>query len=137
MEAQTAQLFSTVPRSNYLGFFPQGKKPDIRKAAKFLGFKKEEVARATGVPTESVRYDTRTPERMRERLREIATICELVAGYFNGDIDKTALWFKVSNPMLGEMSPRDMIRLGRYKKLLQFVLNARQAEGAAAGRRTS
>ena len=54
---------------------------------------------------------------------EIGIICELVAGYFDGDIQKTYLWFTVPNPILG-MSPRDMIRYGRYRKLLRFVKSA-------------
>jgi hypothetical protein len=47
-----------------------------------------------------------------------------MAGYFNGDKAKTALWFRVKNPALGGVSPRDMIRYGRYKKLELFIRNA-------------
>jgi hypothetical protein len=32
--------------------------------------------------------------------------------------------------MLGNVSPRDMIRIGRYKRLLNFVIEAREAEAA-------
>jgi hypothetical protein len=34
------------------------------------------------------------------------------------------LWFKVPNPLLGDVAPRDMIRFGRYKKLLKFIQSA-------------
>ena len=37
---------------------------------------------------------------------------------------KTKLWFQTPNPMLGNVSPRDMIRLGRYNKLVRFVTQA-------------
>jgi hypothetical protein len=43
--------------------------------------------------------------------------------FFNDDV-KTKLWFQTPNPMLGNVSPRDMIRLGRYNKLLRFVAQA-------------
>lgn len=29
--------------------------------------------------------------------------------------------------MIGDISPRDMIRFGRYKRLLKFVMEARDA----------
>ena len=45
---------------------------------------------------------------------------DLVGTYFN-DHDKTMLWFQVPNPLLGDMSPRDAIRVGRFKKLLKFI----------------
>jgi hypothetical protein len=35
--------------------------------------------------------------------------------------------------MLGNISPRNMIRGGRYKRLLNFVLDDREAENAALG----
>ena len=45
---------------------------------------------------------------------------------------KVGLWFELANPQLGGISPRTMIRAGRYKRLLNFVLEARAAEQAAA-----
>lgn len=40
------------------------------------------------------------------------------------------MWFELPNPMLGNISPRNMIRAGRYKRLVNFVLDAREAEAA-------
>lgn len=34
------------------------------------------------------------------------------------------LWFKVANPQLGGMTPREMIQTGRYKKLIKFIQSA-------------
>jgi hypothetical protein len=61
--------------------------------------------------------------RVREHLENVANICNLVFQFFNDDV-KTKLWFQTPSPMLGNMSPRDMIRLGRYNKLLRFVTQA-------------
>jgi hypothetical protein len=66
----------------------------------------------------------------QQRLREIANIANLVAEFFNGDVQKVGLWFEVANPSLGNVSPRNMIRIGRHKRLLNFVLRAREAEAA-------
>jgi len=41
------------------------------------------------------------------------------------------LWFRLPNPLLGDVSPRDMIRYGRYAKLQEFVMDA-LAENATA-----
>ena len=79
-----------------------------------------------GFGLSSVRF----PEPVAPRLREIANIANLVAEFFAGDAQKVGLWFEIANPMLGNISPRDMIRIGRYKRLLNFVIDARQAEAA-------
>jgi hypothetical protein len=63
----------------------------------------------------------------RDHLEEIAKACNLVAEAFGGDIEKTAKWFRASNPMLGDMSPLEMIRLGRLDRLRKFIDDAREA----------
>lgn len=74
------------------------------------------------------RYDSikKIPKVVAKRLAEIANIAELVAQHFEGDSAKTALWFKTKNPLFGGISPRDMIRYGRYAKLQRFVTEALQ-----------
>jgi hypothetical protein len=106
-----------------LVFFEKGE-ARASKVIEFVDFKKEDVSRAVGVPQSSVRYDERMPQILKDRLREWANLFNLVAQFFKGDAGKTALWFKTTNPMLGNITPRDMIRYGRYQKLLKFILNA-------------
>lgn len=115
-------IFNTVPTHDYLGFLKEDN--SSKKVVDFLGLTKDEVAKATRLPKASIRYDDRMPSELVQRLQEIGVICELVAEYFKGDPRKTALWFQMSNPSLGNMSPRDMIRFGRYQKLVKFVQNA-------------
>jgi hypothetical protein len=45
----------------------------------------------------------------------------LVLCFFNGDKDKTKLWFETPNPLLGGISPAGMIKAGRYDKLLKWA----------------
>jgi hypothetical protein len=117
-------IFQTVPKKNLLGLLGPGVDDvDVLGTKDFLGFTKEDIASATNVPGSSVRFDDRMPSEVRDRMIEIATICELVAEHF-GDRAKAALWFKVANPLLGNLSPRDMIRLGRFRKLHRFVVEA-------------
>lgn len=58
------------------------------------------------------------------QLKEIAGIIDLVAARFDGDADKSRAWFKARNPLLGDLSPRDMIRFGRHDRLRRFVIDA-------------
>lgn len=55
---------------------------------------------------------------------ELTLLCEQVVGFFEGDVAKSALWFRLPNPLFGDVSPRDMIRYGRYGKLKEFVVEA-------------
>jgi uncharacterized protein (DUF2384 family) len=100
---------------------------DYKRVSEFLDFDRSELSKLGGVSKQSVRFDDKIPADLRERLEQIANIISLVAEYFEGDSRKTALWFKTPNPMLGEISPRDMIRFGRYQRLSKFVQQARQA----------
>lgn len=116
-------IFATVPSKDHLSLF-EDSKPQYNRIVKFLEFKKEDISKAAGVPLNSVRYDTKMPKELHERIREWATLLNLVAEHFQGDAERTALWFTMPNPLLGNFSPRDMVRLGRYRKLFKFVITA-------------
>jgi hypothetical protein len=124
MKAQQAltNIFNTIPSHDYLGFFKEDHAP--KKVVDFLDFTKGDVEKATNIPKASIRYDEKIPKELMVRLREIGIICELVADYFKGDLKKTALWFQIKNPALGNISPRDMILYGRYRKLEKFIQSA-------------
>ena len=122
MQALNPDIFATVPE-DYLSFY-KNDKPQYNRIVKFLELKTEDVSKATGVPLSSVRYDEKMPAELQERILEWATLFNLVAGHFQGDAGKTALWFTTLNPLLGNVKPRDMIRFGRYKKLFKFVATA-------------
>jgi hypothetical protein len=123
MTTNMAGLFETVPAKDFLDFgIGDGFNP--KAVTDMLNLRKAEVSRIAHVAQSSVRYDDNIPTAVRDRLEEIASICNSVAGFFNGDAHKTTLWFKTPNPMLGDVAPRDMIRLGRYDKLRKFVVNA-------------
>ncbi len=123
MATLTGDIFANVPQQDYLSFF-KGDKPVYNRIVNFLDFKKEDISKATEVPLSSVRYDEKIPKELHDRIREWAILLNLVAEHFKGDATKTALWFSTSNPLLGNISPRDMIRFGRYKKLFKFIFNA-------------
>ncbi len=123
MSALSHDIFANIPKEDYLSLLKKGEAL-APKVIEFVGFKKDDVAKATGIPSNSIRYDSRMPQILKDRLREWANLFNLVAQFFEGDAIKTALWFKTPNPILGNISPRDMIRFGRYQKLLKFILNA-------------
>ena len=122
-----ASLFNTIPRDQ-LGFWAD-QTLRSREVADFLNLDKTDVARVSNVSVKSVRFDEKIPHEVLRHLEQIAIICDLVAEFFSGDKMKTSLWFRTKNPTLGEMSPRDMIRYGRMKKLMQVVQEARNANG--------
>src|SRR3990167_3007503 len=116
-------LFRTVPAKDYLHLFNKGM-PDGEKVVKLLNYKKADVSVAANVPISSVRYEPqKMPTELKERLTEWAIALNLVASFFK-DQEKAILWFGIPNPLLGGISPKDMIRVGRFKKLLNFIQTA-------------
>jgi hypothetical protein len=112
-------LFDTVP-PDLMGF-GLGSSFNAKSVQSFLSLKKEDVSRIADVSPKSVRFDDAMPVPVRERLQEIANTINLVARFFGGDADKTGTWFKTRNPLLGDISPRDMICLGRFQRLRKFI----------------
>lgn len=123
MVSSAAALFSTVPAHDYLQFW-QGGRFQPQRVVRFLGLAKEEVAQLAEVAVSSVRFDGKAPRDLTDRLSEIAATCALVAQFFDGNAIKTGLWFKTANPLMGDVSPRDMIRRGRHSELRRFVIEA-------------
>ena len=119
---QVQTVFDSVPKEDPFHIF-RGSRPDYQKVVDILDFRKEDVAKASDVPTSSVRYDNKMPRELQERMLEWAITIQLVGQYFD-DLERTILWFRVPNPLLGGISPRDMIRVGRFKKLLRFIHTA-------------
>lgn len=118
----SSDLFATVPPDAlHLGL---GRSLDAKRLTSLLALKKDDVSKIASVAPTSVRYDDAMPQAVRERFEEIANIMNMVAQSFAGDEDRTIAWFKARNPMLGDISPRDMIRFGRYDRLRRFILNA-------------
>ncbi|MGA3158882.1 MAG: hypothetical protein ABSE43_15035, partial [Steroidobacteraceae bacterium] len=118
-----------IAREDLLHLYRDGK-PDYKRIADLARLSKADLGKLSGIAKSSVRFDAHIPEPVAARLREIANIANLVAEFFVGDVQKVGLWFELANPLLGNVSPRDMIRIGRYKRLLNFVLEAREAEAA-------
>ena len=123
MATLTTDIFSTVPKEDYLSFF-KDHYPQYSKVVQFLDFNREDVSKIVGIPLGSVRYDEKMPVDLEVHMREWATLLNLVAEHFEGDAQKTSIWFSMPNPLLGNVRPRDMIRSGRYIKLFKFVVNA-------------
>jgi hypothetical protein len=129
-------LFSTVSNDNL--HFWQGNTLNYQKVRDFTGLGVRDIARMTGAAQSSVRFDSKAPKEVREHLENVANICNLVFQFFQDDL-KTKLWLQTPNPMLGNVSPRDMLRFGRYAKLLRFINQAMEegSSGAQAAQASS
>jgi hypothetical protein len=115
--------------SDLLKLYRDGR-PDYKRIAELTKLSKTDLGKISQVARSSVRFDAHIPEPVAERLREIANIANLVAEFFAGDAQKVALWFEIANPMLGNISPSRLIRMGKQKRLLSFVVSAREAQSA-------
>ena len=117
-------LYGTVPPSRHMPFY-DGEETDLSKVSRFFDLSKDNLKDITGLPKKQLKFQNpKIPKPLKEYIIEIASICELVANNFNGDIEKTALWFRLENPLLGNVSPNFMIKSSLHKELKRFVLDA-------------
>jgi hypothetical protein len=128
---QTRRPFAGHIAEDVLGLSPEGR-TNFKRVVELINLSKEDISQITGVSKSVVRFDDRIPVKVAERLREIAQIANFAAEFFKGDVAKVVLWFELPNPSLGNISPRNLIRAGQYQNVRNFVLEAREAEAAAA-----
>ena len=115
-----ALLRNVVPPDR-LKLLKPNNEPDGERIKSLLSLRNEDVAAATGINT--IRFDERMPTALKERLIEWAVAINLVADFFKNE-QQTVLWFQTPNPLLGSITPKEMIRRGRFRKLLQFIQTA-------------
>jgi hypothetical protein len=89
MLANSVSLFETIPKDDPLLLFLDGE-TDYQKVVRLLDFKKRDVAKASQISLQSVRYDQRMPKELGERVQEWAVALSLVAQYFKNE-HKTVL----------------------------------------------
>lgn len=128
MTAKPANIMATVARTDPLNFWANHGL-DYRKVAEIVDLNRSDLSQMTSVKFDRIRFDPQIPKAVRGRLEEIANIVSLVAEYFDGDAEKTSLWFRTNNPGLGDTSPRDMLRMNRHDNLRKFILAARDEHG--------
>lgn len=116
--------------------FGSGSSFDAKGVQLALDLTDDDLARIASVPLESRSPDVALPERVRARLEEVGNCMNLIVQVFDGDVDKAVVWFKTRNPLLGDVAPRDMIRLGRYEGLRKFIASA-MVEGRTSHPRPS
>lgn len=117
-------LFDNVYGDDSLKFWADHGLLDYERVKEVVGLTNQDLSRVAHVAKGSVRFDERIPPDLKTRMEQIANCCLLVAQHFKGDATKVAIWFGAPNPMLGNVSPRDMIRYGRFAKLQRFVAEA-------------
>lgn len=116
--SNTHDLFKYMPHGDILNLVS-----NPRGVVDFLGLSKKDIANATSLKLSTIRYDDKMPKELAQSLLEVATICELVAEFFDADKNKTSLWFNLPNPALGGISPKEMIRIGQHQKLRKAIVS--------------
>ena len=106
MNAEVADIMATVARTDPLHFLDD-KGMNYGRVAKIVNLNRNDLSQMTAVNPDRVRFDRQIPKAVRIRLEEIANIISLVAEYFEGDAEKTTLWFRIKNPGLGVRKPLD------------------------------
>ena len=119
-----AELFNNVFEKDSLKFWANHGLLDYERVRALVGLTNQDLSRVANVSAASVRFDERIPPELKARMEQIANCALLVAERFDGDARKVAIWFGAPNPMLGNVSPRNMIRYGRFAKLQRFIMEA-------------
>jgi uncharacterized protein (DUF2384 family) len=64
--------------------------------------------------------------KRKPKFDQILFECQYVAAlkavdaYFKNEV-KAEIWLQTKNPLLGDVSPVHMIKVGRFDKLIQFI----------------
>lgn len=115
-------LFSNIATTKIPAFYKENGETDYKEISVFLQLSPDDLAKIAKISVKTIRFSGNIPLALKERMEEMKNICELVFEML-GSIEKTQLWFKTKNQMLGNTSPRDLLRFGRYQKLLDVLMD--------------
>ena len=113
-------IFNTVPRHDVFGFYNKGR-IKYKEVADTLDFSRKEISKAARIAISSVRYEeNKIPDKMKDFLGHMAWLLHVTHEHLK-DKNKVIQWINSPNPICGGFSPKDMIRMGQYKKLVRIV----------------
>ena len=113
-------IFNTVPKNDVFGFYNKGK-TQYKEVANILKLNRKEISRASRIAVSSVRYENnKIPEKLKNFLTSMAWLLNTTHEYLK-DEHKVMQWIESPNPICGGFSPKDMICVGQYKKLVRIV----------------
>ena len=121
MDIQTQPLiFNTVPQNDVFGLYNKGK-IQYKEVANTLKFNRKQISKASRIAVSSVRYENnKIPEKLKTFLANMAWLLYVTHTYLK-DKNKVIQWIETPNPICGGFSPKDMICMGQYKKLVRIV----------------
>ena len=121
MPVQTQpHIFNTVPKNDVFGFYDKGKL-QYKEVVNTLNFNRKEISKAVRVAVSSVRYEeNKIPDKMKDFLTHMVWLLHVTHKHLK-DKNKVIQWIESPNPICGGFSPKDMICMGQYKKLVRIV----------------
>ena len=120
-------IFNTVPKNDVFGFYEEGR-IKYKEIAKTLDLKRHDISRATRVSIDSVRYEeNKIPGNMKEFMTNMIWLLHVTHEHLK-DKHKVIQWINSPNPVCGGLSPKDMICMGQYKKLVKIVASYTQGD---------
>lgn len=109
---------------NPLKLFLENGKVDVDAIADIMEISRAELAEVFGLTASQLRPD-RISANTEEKIGKLALALNYVAVSFKGNIAKTRAWIKMPNLNFGGSSPRDLILRGKHRKVLHFILTAK------------
>ena len=114
-------IFNTVPKNDVFGFYNNKGKIQYKEVANILNFNRKEISKAARVAVSSVRYEeNKIPDKMKDFLIRMVWLLHVTHKHLK-DKNKVIQWIESPNPICGGFSPKDMICMGQYKKLVRIV----------------
>ena len=120
MEAHTPPIFNTVPKNDVFGVYDKGR-IRYKAVATAINFNRQEISKATRINISAVKYkESEIPAKIKEFFMAMTWLLYTTHAHLQNK-DKVLQWLDSPNPSCGGFSPKDMIRMGQYKKLVNIV----------------
>ena len=120
MEAYTPPIFNTVPKNDVFGLYEKDQ-IKYKAVADTMNFNRQEISKATRVATNSIKYEeNKIPDQVKVFFIAMTWLLYTTHEHLK-DGNKVIQWLDSPNPSCGGFSPKDMIRMGQYKKLVRMV----------------
>ena len=114
--------------TNYMKFFDKQGNVKLTKVFQYTedywDISKAKLAKAFGFSNDQIRED-RISRKTKETIAQLATSIEMVASIFKNNKNKTTAWFNMPNAHFGGFPPKELILIGKFKKVQNFIFNSK------------
>lgn len=120
-------LFCTVTKAKLSPMFAtDAGEIRYKEIMEFLNLSRDDIAKATNISLESIRYDRKVRNaELRGFFLSVINIIGFALEHYD-NLERVQTWFRVTNPLLGNRQPIEVVKAGEQGTILKLLITEKE-----------